>query len=437
MRPKKSMAVGIALAAALGLAACGSSNGAGGGSSGGSSGGAGKGPVVEATVIAYTGTNAFEGGVTDAGAYPAACQINGAGGILGHHLNIEPVDTRGDPADALPAVQKLLATTSNLVGITGAGTTSGPTILPVFNAAKMTVMSSAGEAKYDRSNYQYFWRLVPPDPANGEAMALWAKKNGLTRVAAVFGTDSSSQGDLPGVLRGVQRTGEKLVANVSLTPDQPSYRPEVEQVLAAHPQVIMTESDGPTGATFFGEMKQLGQLVPIYGTQGTVTNTWLNPVKGAIGLSNFEKYYTAIIGGTPAPSPALTAYQSALKCAGSKVPAPASQWNGNPYSQAFYDGVIVQALAMQAAKSTTPSVYNNYIMKVTEPGSGKEKVYTFAQGKKALAAGKQIQYIGASGPIVFDKYHNSFGNEAAERINANLNPTVIGIIPEKAIQQLG
>ena len=36
-------------------------------------------------------------------------------------------------------------------------------------------------------------------------------------------------------------------------------------------------------------------------------------------------------------------------------------------------------------------------------------VHTFAAGKAALEAGKQIQYIGASGPAVFNKYHNSTG----------------------------
>ncbi|MGH9298509.1 MAG: ABC transporter substrate-binding protein [Acidimicrobiales bacterium] len=429
------IAAGVTAAAVV-FAACGSSPGSS--SPGGSSpGGSGSGAVVEATVIAYTGTNAFEGGVTDAGAYPAAYEINSAGGILGHQLNISPIDTRGDPADALPAVQKMLATTGNLVGVTGAGTTSGPTILPVLNGAQMTTMASAGEAKYDRNTYPYFWRLVPPDPVNGEAMALWAKKQGLMRVAAVFGTDSSSQGALPGVLAGVTRIHASLVANVSLTPDQPSYRTQVEQVLASHPDVIMTESDGATGATFFGEMKQLGHLVPVYGTQGTVTNTWLNPVRSAMGSANFAKYYTAIIGGTPKPSPALTAYQQGLKNAASKVPSPYTQWDGNPYAQAFYDGVIVQALAMEAAHSIKPSVYNKDVMAVTEPGNGKTVVYSFAQGKRDLEAGKQIQYIGASGPILFDKYHNSFGNEAAERIPPTGNPTVLGIITEQSIQKLG
>ena len=396
-----------------------------------------KSPVTEAIVIAYTGPTSFEGGAADSGVYPAVYQINKAGGILGHQMTITTEDTRGDPADAVPVVDKLLATTSNLVGVTGPGTASAPTIVPILNAAHMTDMTWGGEASFDRSNYSYMWRLIPPDPANGQAMAVWAKERGYHRVAAVFGTDSGSQGDLPGVLKGVAASHAKLVANISLTPDQPSYRAEVERVLASHPQVIMTESDGTTAATFFAEMKQLGHIVPIIGTTATAISTWINPVRSAIGSSDFAKYFTAVADGTPKPSAATVAYAAGLKAEASKVPAPAAQWVTNPYSGAGYDGVIVQALAMDAAHSTSPQTYNKFINAVTAKGAGKTVVYTYAQGKAALAKGKHIQYIGVTGPVLFDKYRNAFGNEAAEQITASDQIKVVRVITEQQIQALG
>ncbi len=51
-----------------------------------------------------------------AGCIPAANLINQAGGVLGHQVQCIAVDTRGDPADAVPAAQKLIATTQNLMG---------------------------------------------------------------------------------------------------------------------------------------------------------------------------------------------------------------------------------------------------------------------------------------------------------------------------------
>lgn len=413
----------------LALAACGS------GSSGG--GGSAKSPLEEAIVIAFTGAVSFEGGTASAGVYPAVYEINKDGGILGHHVKVVTEDTRGDPADAVPIVDKLLATANNLMGMDGPGTSVAPTVVPIVNSAHVTDMILGGNASFDRSHYKYMWRLVPPDPANGEAMALWAKDKGYTKVATVFGSDPGSQGDLPGVLFGLKKTGAKVVANVTLTPDQPSYRAEAEKVIAAHPQVIMTESDGTTGATFFAELKQLGGLVPIIGTTATDVSDWLNPVRHAIGASAFASHYSSLVAGLQRTTLANTTYDSALKAESSKVPHPASQFDTNPYSSAQYDGVIVQALAMNEAHSVKPTVYNKDIIPVTAPGPGKTVVYTYAQGVKAIKQGKKIQYIGAGGPIKFDKYHNSFGNQAAETVNANDKATVVKIITEKQIQALG
>ena len=402
-----------------------------------SAGSTSKGPITEAIVIAYTGPAGFEGGAADSGVYPAMYEINQAGGILGHQLNVVTEDTRGDPADAVPIVDKLLATTSNLVGVTGPGTSEAPTIVPILNAAHITDMNWGGEASFDKSSYSYMWRLIPPDFATGEAMAVWAKAQGYTKVAAVFGTDSGSQGDLPGVLAGVKAIHAKLVANIGLTPDQPSYRAEVEKLLAAHPQVIMTESDGTTAATFFAEMKQLGHLVPIIGTTATAISTYINPVRSAMGSSQFIKYFTAVADGTPKPSPATTAYAAGLKAEASKVPAPEKQWVTNPYSGAGYDGVMVQALAMDAAHSTSPKVYNKFINAVTSKGAGKSVVYTYAEGKTLLAKGKKIQYIGVTGPLLFNRYRNAFGNQAAEKITLGDQIKVIRVITQQQIQALG
>jgi hypothetical protein len=280
------------------------------------------------------------------------------------------------------------------------------------------------------------WRDVPPDPANGKAIALWAKQQGYTRVATVFGTDAGSQGDLPGVVTGVKAVGITLADQENLTPDQPSYRSAAERLLAAKPQAIITESDGPTAATFFGELTQLGQIVPIIGTSGTPSTSYFSPLRGAIGDANFDKDFRAVVVGNPVANPAVPAFNAAVLAVQSKLAKPVSQWENNSFSESGYDAVIVLALAMDAAKSTDGSVYNKDIMQVTAPGAGKQVVYTYAAGKAALAAGHQIQYIGASGPILFNAYHNSFGSQAVEEFPANAPAVVVGTISQAAVQAL-
>lgn len=427
----------VAALSALGIliAACGSSSSNASSTSSTSGGGAASGSkLVIAGVIAITGSSNFEGSNQAGGVYPAIYAINKAGGVLGHQLVYKGVDTRGDPADALPAVQQMLATTKNLVLVTGPGTASAPTIVPVLNKAKIPMNAVAGESAFDTTTDPYFWRLFPPDSANGTAMALWAKKKGYTRVATVFGTDSGSQGDLPGVLASLKPLHMKLVSEINITPDQPSYLSSVRKLISAKPQVIMTESDGTSAGTFFGELKQLGGMTPIIGTEATFTTPWLTAVKGALGTTDFTKYYTGMVTQPGKTTAAITQFKSSLAAVKSKVPPPWQSYQNNPFSQTYYDGVIATALAMNAAHSVNPAVFNSYISKVTNPGTGKTVVYTYAQGVAALKAGKQIQYYGATGIIDFNKYHNSDGNQEAVQSSASFSPIPLGLVTAKSIE---
>ena len=74
-----------------------------------------------------------------------------------------------------------------------------------------------------------------------------------------------------------------------------------------------------------------------------------------------------------------------------------------------YDGLIVMALAATAAKSTSPSVWNAFIPAVTTASPGAVVVNSYAEGIAALKAGKKIDYVGATGLIACNQYHNSTG----------------------------
>jgi ABC-type branched-subunit amino acid transport system substrate-binding protein len=257
-------------------------------------------------------------------------------------------------------------------------------------------------------------------------MALWAHKAGYTRAAAVFGNDAGAQSDVPTLVRAFTRLGGTIVYNKPFALDQSSYRTEIENVLAAHPQVIFTEVDPQTGSTFLSELQQLHGLIPVIGTEITLQAPWLKAVNGALGASAMAKYFEGMQPYAPPTGPAWQAYNRSLLASSAKVPKP-SQWSSDPYSMTYYDGVNVMALAMIAAKSTSPAVFNRYVVKVTEPGSGKTVVNTFAAGKAALKAGHQIQYVGAGGPVVFNHWHNSTGAfEAAKYTKGNL--TLVGSV---------
>jgi ABC-type branched-subunit amino acid transport system substrate-binding protein len=389
-------------------------------------------------ITAFTGPESFIGGVLTAGTYPAISEINHAGGVMGQTFGVQTVDTRGDPADALPLVERFFGSTSNVVGVVGPDGATANQLTPLFNSHRVTIISDAGSSNFDHTPYKYFWRLVSPDPVNGLAMAEWAKQKGYTRVALVFGTDTTAQTDLPGIQYGVKHLHLNVVSNISLTPDQPSYQSDAAQLLAAKPQVIFTEEDHTTAGTFFGDVAQLGPVPPIVGDSGTIQNDWMKAVASAIGTSKFVQLYAGLTPQPAKPTLAHAAWVTALN-GSSGVKAPVTQWYNEPYAEAVYDGLIMQALAMVAAKSTSPSVANNYIPAVSEPGKGKVTVYNFAAGKAALQAGKKIRYVGVSGPVAFNRWHNFYGNQVAVRFpSATLgSEQVLGVVPASELEAAG
>jgi ABC-type branched-subunit amino acid transport system substrate-binding protein len=416
--------VRLAIVGAVGvlLAACGSSTS--GGTPG--QGGSGKGTLTIAMVAAFSGSDSIDGIAEAAGCYPAVRLINQAGGVMGHQVKCAVVDTRGDPADAIPAVEQLLATTPGLAGVIGPESGTANALIPIITKAHIPLITNDGLANSDHSTNPYYWRNYPADDVGGVALALWAKKMGLLKGALFFDNSVNAQGSVPALLSTYQRLGGHVVSNLSVASDSTSYGTEMTQLLGTHPQVVFTETDPQTDATAFANMMTLGTPVPIYGTNATVIPQWLKAVAKVLGAANMEKYYRGVEPYAP-PDAATKVFNSALLASAKQVSQP-SQWLGQEYATAPYDAAITFCLAMDAAHSTSPSVLNSYILKVTAPGAGKTQVATYAQGVAALKAGKSIQYVGADGPTVFNRWHNSTGEFEIVQYLPNGQLKIVGLI---------
>jgi len=377
-------------------------------SSGPASGGGSSGQLQIANFDPFSGPNSAYGYYEQAGCVPAVNLINSAGGVLGHKLYCSIVDSRGDPADAVPAAQQMLATASNLVGIVDQDSGCLTVTVPLFNTAQIPDLSIGGDIPFDTNHYSYFWRTIPGDDVAGYSFAAYLKNDTkYTRVASVFTNDQSAQGNVPGLIKGSKNLHLGIVANETLALDQTSYATEIQRLIAARPQVMVLESDPQTAGVFFGELKQANGLMPTVLTSGTVGTNWDKAVIAAIGRADFMKYFVRVIQFAPSSGYAWSVFNNALLGAAKagQVKTP-SAYASSIYSEDPYDNVNMIALAMIAAHSTKPTVFNPYIKKVTE---GSTVVHTFAQGEAALKAGKTIDYVGVEGQIHFDKYQNSAG----------------------------
>jgi len=269
------------------------------------------------------------------------------------------------------------------------------------------MFADTGAASFDHNTLQYFWRMLAADDVRSYAMALYAKRKGHLRAAAVFGNDIGSQAGVPALLRGYRELGGQMVLNQKIALGKSSYQPEVQQLIAAKPQVIFTETSPQTNATYLAELQQLGHLIPVIGTDVTIQPSWFTAMAGAIGKSALSQYFVAEQPYAPPSGAGWQVFNKNLLALRS-VPKPA-QWSTDSYTMTDYDSVVVMALAATAVNNTSPAVWNASIPAVTTAAPGAVVVHTYAAGVAALKAHKKIDYVGAAGVIDFNKWHNSSG----------------------------
>ena len=150
-------------------------------------------PLTIADVAPFSGPDAALGPTYLASCYGATAAINAAGGVDGHSLTCKSVDTRGDPADAVPAVNQMFASTSSLALVIGCTSDEAASVVPIINAHKMAMFCMTGQSEFDNVHFPYFYRLVPPDLEESYAMAAIAQQLHYTRIALAFGNDIGSQ----------------------------------------------------------------------------------------------------------------------------------------------------------------------------------------------------------------------------------------------------
>ncbi len=441
-RQRRMLLLAVMTAAlALTGAGCGSSSTNSSAAAGGSGASASSGSKLTiADVAPFTGTDGALGPTYLVACSAASAAINADGGVLGHQLACKTVDTRGDPADAVPAVRQMYASGSPAL-IIGCTSDEAASVVPIFGANHTVSFCMTGQSEFDHVKFPYFYRLVPPDLSESYAMTAIAQSKGYKRIALAFGNDIGSQTFVAPAIAALKKAGISMVANETLDLNATTFRTEAAAIVNAHPDAIMTEALGPTEASFMTEVKQLngGKAIPIIGTSATISPDWYKSVAAAVGASTLASSFAADNLVTETSGPAYKAFSKAMLAEKGKVGSTGnfSTYLTSPGGVHLYDGINLAALAMIAAKSTSPSAFMPYIIKIGNGVPGATVVHSFAQGAAALKAGKQIRYEGPGGPTNFDAYHDSAGLFQTDTYSPSGAVKVSGNIPVSRLRALG
>jgi branched-chain amino acid transport system substrate-binding protein len=414
LRHSKVLGSGASAIAVLAIASCGSSPSAS--------------PTAGGTVnigllAEFTGARAQLGPAKLQGMQLAAQVIDAAGGCDGKTVNIEEIDGP-DPVDTQTNLTHSIAL-DNLSLVVGPDVNSYPTALPVMEAQKMVNFTYIGTpGVYSSGHYQYSYRSGPSDAFVGAAMVYEAKLQGYKRLAIAISSDIGGQDLIPSITAEADALGLTIVANESVPTSVTSYGGQISAILNAKPDALLfqltTAGDaGPWAAQWQADG---GTNIPVIGSDFTAAGPYVQ----AMGVNYTQAHLVSAIPALAVNDTSGIAFLSAFQTKFGSTPA--------IYASHFYDSMMVACLAMDMANSTDPSVYNQDVLKVSQPGAGITTVYTYAQGYQLIKQGKRIKYYGVGGSMTFSADHSVTGPYQIVRTAANGNTTVLANIPAQDLQ---
>lgn len=356
------------------------------------------GPITVGELFPMTGREPFVGDWFLHGAKTAIAEVNANGGVMGRQLSPVLADTSGDAVDAVTALKQLQ--TKSPTFIVGPSSLEIEAVINQFDPAKLPDFVEGGTTQLDHMTNKYVYRTTPSDSTLAIGMVYYAlNKKSCTNAGVFFESTSNSAGIVDPLTKAYTAHGGTVIDQELVTPHQSSYRTEVEKLFANNPQCIFMQTDPQTASTFFSDVSQLGHMnVPFILTDSGAD---INMAR-AMGLANASKWMTGM-NGSPPSGPAWQHFVQQYQ----------QVWNTDKpvtLSQNTYDSIIIASLAMTAAKTTDPTVWINYVNKVTQSDPSATVVNTYADGVADLKAGKTIKFSGASGQDIYNQFHNVAGS---------------------------
>jgi branched-chain amino acid transport system substrate-binding protein len=327
------------------------------------------------------------------GAQLAVDQINAAGGVLGMDLQLIVEDTATAPDVGRAAASKLVEIdgVSAIVGALSSGVTVAASSVTI--PAEVVLISPASTAPSIPAldDDDYVFRTVVSDEVQAVVMGRLALLLGYSTAAVMYVNNDYGKGFADIFEATFESIGGQVLKMVGYEENKPSYRGEVDGLIAGNPDVLVMISYPVDGNKQIVEAVEAGYAGEYLLSDG---------MKGE-GVAPGPACQSAAEPG------AIEGALGTVAAAGFNSAAFDADFNAAfepstvPYNYQAFDAVTLIALAMiRAGESSGVAIRDNLRAVANPPG---EEIF-YGEWDKAvslLQAGKEINYQGVSGLVDF------------------------------------
>ena len=350
-------------------------------------------PIRIGTLIDVTGDLAVFGPPIVAATDLAALLINEAGGINGRQIEMVHRDSGTSPQIATDAASALVNVdgAEAIVGSLSSGVTLAVAeSVTIPNGAVLVSPASTSPAISALSDNDLVFRTTVSDALQGVIAAQVASQLGYDNVATLYINNAYGEGLSDVFSETFESLGGTVSARVPIEGGQASYVSELRQASQGGATVLMAMSYPETAGVYLREAVEGQFFEDFMFVDGTKNQEMFDQ----IGADNFEGNYGTAPGapGTPTQETFKDLYASKL--------------DGDPsdlfISEAF-DAAAILALAIAEAGSEDGDDIKAAIRKVASAPGEKVGPGDLPRAVELIAAGQDIDYVGAAGDQEFDE----------------------------------
>lgn len=365
--------------------------------------------------------------------------VNEAGGPLGRTLELPRRDTANDPLQAKQAFRDLVDGEGATV-LPGFTSSVVEPLWSFFQREAVPIVSMYAGARFldarggdsgtpdDTADDDWVWRTTTSNTQQTAAAAIHASSidaySATTKVGVVHTTGSAEKTWADAFLSGTRvRDDARAVRQVPVRAGKPSYAEELASLYDEPLDVVGVAMGVADASTLLRDWEQAG-----YGGNVMLANTLVNPdLVDAVGGIAADASGWVRTPGAAMAGPYADVFTGGYETFVTESDDYADGLASNEWSAAAYDAVTVSALAVHAAGEDDPEAVQRTLGRVARP-PGKQ-VSTFAEGKAALDAGEDVNYVGAATQVDFTDTGDVSGTAAIRELSTGgfANVTTVGV----------
>ena len=341
------------------------------------------GPIAELVVAIMAGRNL------------AASHVNEQGGLLGGDTyRLVPGDAQCDPKAAVDAGAKLV-NVEQVVAVIGpscSGATNGMA-QSVTIPAGVVMLSDTATAPgiSELEDNDLVFRVAASDAYQGRSLAERAWEQGYRALAVTYANDDYNAGLAKVFETAFKELGGTVTASQMHEPDKASYRSELSTLAGAGGEgLALFAYYGSSGITILRNSLENDLFGKFLGADGMMDSSVIEQI-GADALRG------NILLSQPASDTEGASYKAfaeAFTAAGHDPSA--------PFVAHGYDVAFLAALAIEKAGAADRSRIPAALREVANAPGTIIRPGEWEKARKAIAAGEDVNYEGASGAIEFD-----------------------------------